>query len=117
MRRAADQPPTRARLRRRFALIIAALLISTAASGYVVWTILARDDAICRYARENRLAAIADVREQARILVDYAVADAERDGNKEREARIRTVTGPRFVAEQEREALRRHPPVNCDALP
>lgn len=75
-----------------------------------------RDQEICDLARQNREAAIIDIREQARILVSAAVRNAEQDGRIADARRIRALTGPPFIAEQEREAIRRHPPIRCDRL-
>lgn len=96
--------------------IVAVLIVSLALTSYVLWQGEQRDDALCAYARANRVAAIHDVVAQAQVLVETSARLAEADGRPRRAKRLREEVGPAFVAEQGRRAAERHPPVDCSRL-
>lgn len=74
------------------------------------------DQALCDYARRQRAAAILDVQEQARILIDVAARNADEEGRVRAARRIRLVTGPAFITQQVAEARARRPPIDCTRL-
>jgi hypothetical protein len=71
--------------------------------------------ALCEISRLNRVAAIADVRAQAEVLIEQAARGAEAEGDPARAKVLREVTGPPYIRAQAEAAEKRRAPVDCDS--